>query len=113
MQQNETAVRWGAIGLGGVVVQQIAPAILNSAQSRLVGCAGSTPEKTRAFAQQFGAKNCYASIEELAAAGDIEAFAQEVRVGAGVLASGDDGLSAIRIPSAVLESIQSRRSVTI
>jgi predicted dehydrogenase len=68
------AVRWGVIGLGGIVVQQIAPAIVNSTHSRLVGCTGSTPEKTRAFAQQYGAQNCYASIEELAAAPEVEAI---------------------------------------
>jgi len=62
------------IGLGGVVVQQIAPAIVGSSHSSLVGCAGSTPEKTRAFAETFGVKNCYAGIEELATAPDIEAI---------------------------------------
>ena len=44
MQQNQTAVGWGVIGLGGVVVQQIAPAIVGSTHSKLVGCVGSTPE---------------------------------------------------------------------
>ncbi len=104
MPQNETVVRWGVIGLGGVVVDQIAPVIVNSAHSKLAGCVGSTPEKTRAFAQQFGVGNCY---------GGIEAFAREVRGGAGVLAAGEDGIRAIDIASAVLESIQSRRSVAI
>ena len=74
MPQNETAVRWGVIGLGGVVVQQIAPAIVNSRHSKLVACVGSSPDKTRAFAQQFGAPVCYDSIEELAAAKDVEAI---------------------------------------
>jgi predicted dehydrogenase len=41
----------------------------------------------------------------------IEAFAREIRGGGGVLASGEDGVRAIRLASAVLESIQSRRSV--
>ena len=74
MPQNESAVRWGIIGLGGVVVQQIAPSIAGSAHSRMVGCTGSTPEKTRAFAQQFGIKSCYSSVEDLAAAPDVEAI---------------------------------------
>lgn len=74
MPKNESAVGWGVIGLGGVVMQQIAPAIVGTSHSRMVGCAGSTPEKTRAFARQFGVKNCYASIEELAAADDVEAI---------------------------------------
>jgi 1,5-anhydro-D-fructose reductase (1,5-anhydro-D-mannitol-forming) len=62
------------IGLGGIVNQQIAPAIVNSTHSKLVACVGSTPEKTRAFAQEFGVKSCCGSIEELAAAGDVEAI---------------------------------------
>lgn len=74
MSQNGSAVRWGVIGLGGVVYQQIAPAIAGSAHSTLVGCVGSAPVKSRAFARQFGVKNCYGSIEELAAAGDVEAI---------------------------------------
>ncbi len=73
MPQNQTAVRWGVIGLGGVVDQQIAPAIVNSAHSKLAACVGSTPEKSRAFAQKFGVPKCYGSIEELAAA-DVEAI---------------------------------------
>ena len=74
MPQDSTAVRWGVIGLGGIVVQQIAPAIVDSMHSVLAGCVGSTPDKTRAFARAYGVKNCYGSIEELAAAGDIEAI---------------------------------------
>ena len=74
MPQNESVVRWGVIGLGGVVVQQIAPAIAASTGSTMLGCVGSTPEKTRAFARQFGVKNCYSSIEELAAAPDVDAI---------------------------------------
>ena len=74
MAQNEAAVRWGVIGLGGVVVQQIAPAIVNSVHSKLVACVGSTPEKSRAFAAQFGVPQCYGSIEELSASGDVEAI---------------------------------------
>jgi 1,5-anhydro-D-fructose reductase (1,5-anhydro-D-mannitol-forming) len=74
LPQNNSIVRWGVIGLGGVVVQQIAPAIVGSSHSSLAGCVGSTPEKTRAFAQNFGVKNCYANIEELAAAPDIDAI---------------------------------------
>src|ERR1700712_2158222 len=72
--QNETAVRWGLVGLGGIVVQQIAPAIVKSTHSKLVACVGSTPEKTRAFARQFGVLGCYTSIEELAAADEVDAI---------------------------------------
>ncbi len=74
MPQQEPAVRWGVIGLGGVVDQQIAPAIASAANSEFVACAGSTPEKTRAFAHKFNIPHCYASIEELVAAPDVEAI---------------------------------------
>ncbi|HEV7821408.1 MAG TPA: Gfo/Idh/MocA family oxidoreductase, partial [Burkholderiales bacterium] len=43
----------------------------------------------------------------------IAAFAQEVRGGSGMLASGADGVRAIEIASAALESIQSRRMVVV
>ncbi|MEO7727950.1 MAG: Gfo/Idh/MocA family oxidoreductase [Burkholderiales bacterium] len=74
MTPKESAVRWGVIGLGGVVDQQIAPAIAGAANSEFVACVGSTPEKTRAFAQKFGVPQCYASIEALAAAPEVEAI---------------------------------------
>ncbi len=74
MPHKESAVRWGVIGLGGVVVQQIAPAIQKSANSKLVACAGSTPEKTRAFAEKYGVPRRCAGIEELAAADEVDAI---------------------------------------
>lgn len=74
MSQNETAVGWGVIGLGGLVVEQIAPAIVGSGHSKLVGCVGSGREKAAAFARQFGGPECYDSIEELAAAPGVEAI---------------------------------------
>jgi 1,5-anhydro-D-fructose reductase (1,5-anhydro-D-mannitol-forming) len=74
VQQTETAVRWGVIGLGGVVEQHIAPAIVGSSHSKLVACVGSTPEKTHTFAQKYGVERSYASIEELAAAKEVEAI---------------------------------------
>ena len=73
MQKNQSVVRWGVIGLGEVVVQRIAPAIVDSTHSRLVAAVGSTPEKSQVFARQFDVKNCYGGIEELAAASDVDA----------------------------------------
>ena len=74
MADKKERVRWGVIGLGGIMNQQIAPAIVNSDHSQLVACVGSTPEKTQAFAQQYRVADCYASIEELAAAPQVEAI---------------------------------------
>jgi predicted dehydrogenase len=47
-------VRWGVVGLGWVASDFVAPAIVKSPGSELVACLGSTPEKTRAFAEKFG-----------------------------------------------------------
>lgn len=44
---------------------------------------------------------------------EIEAFEEEVRGGAGVLASGEDGVRSIEVTAAILESINSRRSVAV
>jgi len=44
LAQKQNPVRWGVIGLGGLVNEQIAPAIVESSHSVLVGCVGSTPD---------------------------------------------------------------------
>lgn len=67
-------VRWGIIGLGRLPTELIAPIINRSPGSVLVACAGSAIEKSRAFAEQFGASRAYSSIDELAADGDIDAI---------------------------------------
>lgn len=74
MKPPETVVRWGVIGLGRLVTELIAPSIVRSPRSQLVGCAGSAPEKSRAFARQFGAQRAFSSIDELAADRDIDAI---------------------------------------
>lgn len=74
MTQRQDPVRWGVIGLGGVTSQLIAPAITGSTHSQLVACVGTTPEKTRAFADRFGGPRCLGSIEELAADREVEAI---------------------------------------
>jgi predicted dehydrogenase len=40
-------MRWGIVGLGHVVVDNLAPAITASPGSRLIACAGRDPVKTR------------------------------------------------------------------
>ncbi len=53
MNHARAPLRWGIIGLGWVATDFVAPGILKSPDSRLAACLGSTPEKTRAFAQKF------------------------------------------------------------
>lgn len=70
---NDSVFGWGLVGLGRLVHTQIAPIIQQSLHSKLAACAGSTPEKTRAFANEFGGPNCYSSVAELAADPGVEA----------------------------------------
>jgi predicted dehydrogenase len=67
-------VRWGVIGLGRLVTELIAPSITKSPRSRLVACAGTTSEKSRAFASQFEVARAYTSIEELAGDPEVDAI---------------------------------------
>jgi len=71
---TDSPIRWGVIGLGRLVTELIAPAIVKSSGSRLVGCAGSSLEQAEAFAGRFGEVRAYHGIEELAAAGDVDAI---------------------------------------
>ena len=73
MAQKEPPLRWGIVGLGGIVVDSIAPAIIDSSHSRLTACAGSSVEKARAFAERFGVKNVCHSHEDLAAHPEVDA----------------------------------------
>ncbi|MGE4111191.1 MAG: Gfo/Idh/MocA family protein, partial [Burkholderiales bacterium] len=46
-------LRWGVVGLGWVASDYVVPGIIKSPDSELAACLGSTPEKTRAFAERF------------------------------------------------------------
>lgn len=67
-------MRWGIIGLGGLVRERVAPVFAYLPGSVIAACVGSTPEKTRVFARQFGVERCYRGIEELAADPDLDAI---------------------------------------
>lgn len=69
---HPAAVRWGIVGLGGVVVDSVAPAIVASSGSRLVACAGRNPEATQAVAKRFGAERTYIGHEGLVADPDVD-----------------------------------------
>ena len=75
MQAHRTLnpVRWGIVGPGRIVVTQIAPALRASPTSTILGCAGSSLEKSEAFARQFGAERCYPDYKALVADPDIDA----------------------------------------
>jgi predicted dehydrogenase len=70
--ESPNIVRWGVVGLGGVVVDSVAPAILASSGSRLVACASREPVKGLEIARPFGAQRVYATHDELVADPEID-----------------------------------------
>jgi predicted dehydrogenase len=65
-------VTWGLIGTTGWAGDAFAPAVLRGG-GILVAGAGSTPEKSKAFAARFGLERSYRTVEELLADDHIEA----------------------------------------
>lgn len=66
-------VRWGIVGLGWAASDFVAPAMVKSAGSEIVACLGSTPEKTRAFAERFGVPRTHANLNALMSDGEVDA----------------------------------------
>lgn len=72
MSSTQRPVRWGMVGLGWVATDFVAPAILKSPGSQLAACLGSTPEKTRAFAEKFGVPNRHRDLAGLVGDPEID-----------------------------------------
>lgn len=66
-------LRWGVVGLGWVAADYVVPGIIKSPGSELVACLGSTPEKTRAFAEKFKAAHAHADLAGLVGDPDVDA----------------------------------------
>jgi 1,5-anhydro-D-fructose reductase (1,5-anhydro-D-mannitol-forming) len=73
MSNATTPVRWGIVGLGWVANDFVGPALQKSAGSKMVACLGSTPEKTRAYAEKFGVARAHADLAGLLGDKDIDA----------------------------------------
>lgn len=58
-------VRWGLVGPGRIVVNQIAPALVSSATSEVIACAASSREKAEIFGDRFGVPRRYADFRDL------------------------------------------------
>ena len=71
---NARRVRWGVVGLGRLVEQWMVPALTQGAGSELVACLGSSPEKTRAFAERHGIAGVHDDPESLAADPAVDAI---------------------------------------
>jgi 1,5-anhydro-D-fructose reductase (1,5-anhydro-D-mannitol-forming) len=61
------------VGLGWVATDFMAPGIIKSPGSELVACLGSTPEKTRAFAERFKVAHAHPDLDSLVSDPDVDA----------------------------------------
>ncbi len=61
------------VGLGWVASDFVAPGIVKSPGSELVACLGSTPEKTRAFADKFKVPHAHKDLASLVNDPDVDA----------------------------------------
>lgn len=66
-------IGWGIIGLGKVAGGEIAPAIRELDNSRLVGVVGRDPARTQAFAEQHGAERVHPDLAALLADPEVDA----------------------------------------
>ena len=73
MPDTNNVVRWGIVGLGGVVAEVVAPAMVAMGGGRLIACAGRTLGKSQAFAAQFGVERVYPDHTALMADPDVDA----------------------------------------
>lgn len=65
MTATASPVRWGIVGLGWVANDFVGPALQKSTGSQLVACLGSTPEKTKAYAEKFGVARTHDNLHAL------------------------------------------------
>ncbi len=65
MSTENKPVRWGIVGLGWASSDFVAPAMINSPGSEIVACLGSTPEKSKAFAERFNVTRTHADLPAL------------------------------------------------
>src|SRR6266700_2046902 len=65
-------VRWGVLGVAGIAVKQVIPAMQQGAWSEITAIASRDTEKARRAAQTLGISKAYGSYEELLADEEIE-----------------------------------------
>ena len=70
---TQKPLRWGVVGLGWVASDFVTPGIIKSPGSELVACLGSTPEKTRAFADKFKVPHEHKDLASLVSDPDVDA----------------------------------------
>lgn len=73
MSSKQSPIRWGVVGLGWVATDFVAPGIIKSPGSELAACLGSTPEKTRAFADRFKVARTHPDLDSLVGDPEVDA----------------------------------------
>ena len=66
-------VKWGVIGVAGIAVKKVIPAMQRGEWSEVVGIASRDFERAKHAAEQLGIRKVYGSYEELLADPDIVA----------------------------------------
>jgi len=67
------SIKWGIIGCGDVAEHKGGPALYNVEGSELLGVTDINLDKAKDFAQRHGAKECYATAEEMLDNKEIDA----------------------------------------
>ena len=73
MSETIRPVHWGIVGLGWAAADFVAPAMVKSPGSKIVACLGSSPEKTKAFAERFSVERTHADLNAMMNDPDIDA----------------------------------------
>ena len=74
MGNAAASCNWGVVGLGWVAADFIVPAMIKSPGSKLAACLGSSPEKSRAFAQRFGFARAHDNLDAMLKDPDVNAL---------------------------------------
>ena len=67
-------VRWGVLGVAGIAVKKVIPAMAKCESAEVLGLASREGSKAEAAAEELGIQRAYASYEDLIADPDIEAI---------------------------------------
>jgi predicted dehydrogenase len=69
---SEHRLRWGVLGVAGIAVRKVIPAMQKSELTEITAIASRDPEKARAAAQELGIPKSYGSYEALLADPEID-----------------------------------------
>lgn len=69
---QSTPVRWGVLGVAGIAVSKVIPAIQRSEHARVVAIASRDLAKARDAAERLGIERAYGSYDELLADADVD-----------------------------------------